>query len=51
VSTLQTTPDVEVAPPVGDRLDRIEAQLDALLDHAERHDAELEPLRDLAAEV
>jgi len=34
-----------------DRLDRIEARLDLLLDHAERRDAELEPLRDLAAEV
>ncbi|MGM0618015.1 MAG: hypothetical protein ACQEUI_07720, partial [Actinomycetota bacterium] len=33
------------------RLDRIEARLDLLLDHAERRDAELEPLRDLAAEV
>lgn len=34
-----------------DRLDRIEARLDALLAHAERRDAELEPLRDLAAEI
>lgn len=34
-----------------DRLDRIEARLDLLLDHAERRDAELEPLRDLASEV
>lgn len=34
-----------------DRLDRIEARLDALLLHAERRDAELEPLRDLAAEI
>ena len=34
-----------------DRLDRIEARLDILLAHAERRDAELEPLRDLAAEV
>jgi hypothetical protein len=63
VSTLET-PRVEVAPdpgpapgpapdpaPVADRLERIEARLDALLDHAERRDAELEPLRDLAAEV
>lgn len=40
----------EVATPT-DRLDRIEARLDLLLDHAERRDAELEPLRDLAAEV
>jgi len=34
-----------------DRLDRIEASLGLLLEHAERRDAELEPLRDLAAEV
>ncbi|MBS3940880.1 MAG: DUF1641 domain-containing protein [Actinobacteria bacterium] len=33
------------------RLDRIEARLDALLAHAEQRDAELEPLRDLAAEI
>ena len=39
------------ATPTADRLDRIEARLDALLDHAERRDAELEPLRDLAAEI
>ena len=38
-------------PVPDDRLDRIEARLDALLLHAERRDAELEPLRDLAAEV
>jgi hypothetical protein len=46
-----TTPHLEVAPAVADRLDRIEARLDALLAHAEQRDAELEPLRDLAAEV
>jgi uncharacterized protein YjgD (DUF1641 family) len=34
-----------------DRLAAIEARLDALLAHAERRDAELAPLRDLAAEV
>jgi uncharacterized protein YjgD (DUF1641 family) len=34
-----------------ERLDRIEARLDTLLAHAERRDSELEPLRDLAAEV
>jgi uncharacterized protein YjgD (DUF1641 family) len=34
-----------------ERLDRIEARLEQLLDHAERREAELEPLRDLAAEV
>jgi hypothetical protein len=50
VSTLQT-PNLEVGTSAADRLDRIEARLDALLDHAERRDAELEPLRDLAAEV
>jgi uncharacterized protein YjgD (DUF1641 family) len=33
------------------RLDGIESRLDALLADAERRDAELEPLRDLAAEV
>jgi uncharacterized protein YjgD (DUF1641 family) len=42
---------VTPTPATGDRLDRIEARLDALLAHAERRDAELEPLRDLAAEV
>lgn len=40
-----------VDAPTDERLDRIEARLDALLSHAERRDAELEPLRDLAAEV
>jgi uncharacterized protein YjgD (DUF1641 family) len=50
VTTLET-PRLEVDTPDADRLDRIEARLDALLDHAERRDAELEPLRDLAAEV
>ncbi len=34
-----------------DRLVRIEAQLELLLAQAERREAELEPLRDLAAEV
>jgi uncharacterized protein YjgD (DUF1641 family) len=44
--------DVERTPPTTpDRLARIEDRLDALLAHAERRDAELEPLRDLAAEV
>jgi uncharacterized protein YjgD (DUF1641 family) len=48
-----TTATTEVAAPdaAAARLDRIEARLDLLLDHAERRDAELEPLRDLAAEV
>jgi uncharacterized protein YjgD (DUF1641 family) len=38
-------------PATSVRLDRIEARLELLLDHAERRDAELEPLRDLAAEI
>lgn len=41
----------DAATASADRLARIEARLDLLLDHAERRDAELEPLRDLAAEV
>jgi uncharacterized protein YjgD (DUF1641 family) len=54
--TIMDTPhdlDAERTPPTAaeDRLVRIEARLDALLAHAERRDAELEPLRDLAAEV
>ena len=54
--TVMDTHHLEAAGPSdagGDaqRLDRIEARLDALLSHAERRDAELEPLRDLAAEV
>lgn len=36
---------------VHDRLDRIEHQLGQLLDDAHRREAELEPLRDLAAEI
>lgn len=43
--------DAAVATTDADRLDRIEARLELLLDHAERRDAELEPLRDLAAEI
>jgi len=39
------------APDAAERLDRIEARLDALLVHAERRDAELQPIRDLAAEA
>jgi uncharacterized protein YjgD (DUF1641 family) len=39
------------AADADDRLARIEARLDLLLADAERRDAELEPLRDLAAEV
>jgi uncharacterized protein YjgD (DUF1641 family) len=53
--TLVDTPhglDVDAAPPATeDRLARIEARLDALLAHAERRDVELEPVRDLAAEI
>jgi len=52
VTTLDTHHDVEVTPRVDDdRLAAIEARLDDLLAHAERRDAELEPLRDLAAEI
>jgi uncharacterized protein YjgD (DUF1641 family) len=39
------------AADADDRLARIEAQLDLLLAQSERREAELEPLRDLAAEV
>lgn len=44
---------VDVALPVSDddRLAAIEERLDLLLAHAERRDAELEPLRDLATEI
>lgn len=41
----------ERSAPTDDRLARIEAQLDLLLAQADRREAELEPLRDLAAEV
>jgi uncharacterized protein YjgD (DUF1641 family) len=56
VTVMDTHGDLEVAPATApaasdERLDRIEARLDALLAHAERRDAELEPLRDLAAEA
>jgi uncharacterized protein YjgD (DUF1641 family) len=34
-----------------DRLDRIEARLELLLEAADRREAELEPLRDLAADI
>lgn len=51
--------DVQTGSPIDgrteasadERLSRIEARLDLLLDQAERRDAQLEPLRDLAAEV
>ena len=47
-----TALDMHTAPATPDeRLDRIEDRLDQLLAHAQRRDAELEPLRDLAAEV
>jgi uncharacterized protein YjgD (DUF1641 family) len=56
VTVMDTHGDLEVVPAAAaaataERLDRIEARLDALLAHAERRDAELEPLRDLAAEA
>jgi uncharacterized protein YjgD (DUF1641 family) len=49
VTALDTPP--QAAATTEERLDRIEARLEQLLDHAERREAELEPLRDLAAEV
>jgi uncharacterized protein YjgD (DUF1641 family) len=54
VTIMDTPRDLDVEPTPStteDRLARIEARLDALLAHAERRDVELEPLRDLAAEV
>lgn len=49
-STEQTvTGQADVAPD--DRLARIEEQLDVLVADARRREAELEPLRDLAAEI
>jgi uncharacterized protein YjgD (DUF1641 family) len=47
------TPQASATPAeaTADRLARIEERLDALLDRSERWDAELEPLRDLAAEL
>ena len=52
MTTMHTPHDLDlVGTDDGDRLRAIEARLDALLAHAERRDAELEPLRDLAAEV
>lgn len=50
-TTADAGTEVADTPVTGERLDRIEARLELLLDHAERRDAELEPLRDLAAEV
>jgi uncharacterized protein YjgD (DUF1641 family) len=52
VTAIGTPVDLE-RPTSGadERLARIEAQLDLLLVQAERRDAELEPLRDLAAEL
>jgi uncharacterized protein YjgD (DUF1641 family) len=53
VTTMHTPHDLDLAERVDDedRLVAIEARLDTLLAHAERRDAELEPLRDLAAEI
>jgi uncharacterized protein YjgD (DUF1641 family) len=52
VTATDTHHDLAVdAGPNAERLDRIEARLDALLAHAEQREAELEPLRDLAAEI
>jgi uncharacterized protein YjgD (DUF1641 family) len=52
VTAIGTAHEVDVtSAATEDRLDRIEARLDALLAHAEQREAELEPLRDLAAEI
>jgi uncharacterized protein YjgD (DUF1641 family) len=52
VTAIDMPPDLDrPVPDADDRLARIEARLDLLLAEAERRDAELEPLRDLAAEV
>jgi hypothetical protein len=54
VTAMDTHHDLHVpadAPSTADLLARIEARLDTLVVHAERRDAELEPIRDLAAEV
>jgi uncharacterized protein YjgD (DUF1641 family) len=52
VTAIDTPHDLDVtSAATDDRLDRIEARLDALLAHAEQREAELEPLRDLAAEI
>jgi uncharacterized protein YjgD (DUF1641 family) len=52
VTAIDTPHDLDVrSPATEDRLERIEARLDALLAHAEQREAELEPLRDLAAEI
>jgi uncharacterized protein YjgD (DUF1641 family) len=52
VTTMHTPVDLDlIERDADDRLAAIEARLDALLAHAERRDAELEPLRDLAADV
>jgi uncharacterized protein YjgD (DUF1641 family) len=52
VTAMDSTLDLDrPAADADDRLARIEAQLDLLLAQSERREAELEPLRDLAAEV
>jgi uncharacterized protein YjgD (DUF1641 family) len=52
VTAIDTPVDLDRPTPAADeRLARIEGQLDLLLVQAERRDAELEPLRDLAAEL
>jgi uncharacterized protein YjgD (DUF1641 family) len=52
VTAIDTPHDLDrPTPDADDRLARIEAQLELLLLQAERREAELEPLRDLAAEV
>jgi uncharacterized protein YjgD (DUF1641 family) len=53
VTAMDIQSDLDVAPATTTehRLERIEARLDALLAHAEQREVELEPLRDLAAEI
>ena len=53
MTTMDASHDLDLAEGTAesDRLAAIERRLDALLVHAERRDAELEPLRDLAAEI
>jgi uncharacterized protein YjgD (DUF1641 family) len=51
VTAIDTPHELDRTSVTEDRLASIEARLDQLLAHAERREAELEPLRDLAAEV
>lgn len=51
VTTEALVPRAGDVPSLDDRLDRIERRLDALVDHAARQERDLEPVRDLLAEV